>query len=377
MSGGNSRGFRLKLVRWIVLAAGFVVTSACEYAAPNLVSTAPATKTADMAGKSAQVRAKVLEASPSTAKTSFVTVDVFSDDQEAGAENVVVVPASETAVPDYPPLRAVADDGLQHALDAIVEPPALARAVRENRLAIALVDITDVQQPELAMVNGDVMMYAASLPKIAILFGVFDQAATEELPLDAPTLESATRMIRNSSNRAATELFYRVGPKNLATLLQSPRYKLYDRNLGGGLWVGKPYAKKQTWQRDPLHNLSHGATAFQVARFFYLLETGRLVSEQSSAAMKAILGEPAIRHKFVKGLSARPDARIYRKSGTWRTYHSDAGIIERDGKSYIAVVLANDVSASAWLSDLIVKFDDVIHSERVQTVSLGSDQSNH
>jgi beta-lactamase class A len=53
----------------------------------------------------------------------------------------------------------------------------------------------------------------------------------------------------------------------------SPRYRLYDPRHYGGLWVGKDYAKSGLWRRDPLHNLSHGATAMQVARFYYLLKT--------------------------------------------------------------------------------------------------------
>ncbi len=255
------------------------------------------------------------------------------------------------------------DASLQAQLEKLVAAPALARAIREKRFSAALVDISNAEKPRLAMVNGDVMIYAASLPKIAILFGVFEKAARDSKPVDEKTLLTATRMIRNSSNPAATSLYYAVGPAQLAQYLQSDQYRLYDRQFGGGLWVGKPFAKRDTWRRDPIANLSHGATAFQVARFLYLVETGQLVSADASAEMKRIMGKPAIRHKFVKGLGdARPGTRIFRKSGTWRTYHADAGIIERDGRRYIAVMLANDPAGSKWLSRLIVNFDDLIHS---------------
>ena len=70
----------------------------------------------------------------------------------------------------------------------------------------------------------------------------------------------------------------------------------------GGLWVGKEYGKSPAYQRDPLHNISHGATALQTARFYYLLETGRLVGPKLSREMKRMLGKPGIEHKFVKGL---------------------------------------------------------------------------
>jgi beta-lactamase class A len=168
-------------------------------------------------------------------------------------------------------------------------------------------------------------------------------------------------MIRNSSNHAATEILNKVGKAYLADLLQSPRYRLYDPERNGGLWVGKEYSKSGTWKRDPLHNLSHGATALQVARFYYLLQTGRLVSPELSRQMKTILGNPAIEHKFVKGLkSVHPESRIYRKSGTWRQYHSDSAIIEHDGRRYIVVALAKSPRGGKWLADLIVAMDNLV-----------------
>ena len=169
-------------------------------------------------------------------------------------------------------------------------------------------------------------------------------------------------MIRNSSNRAATEMLQLVGEPYLADLLQSERYKLYNTNKNGGLWVGRGYSKAPVWKRDPLHQISHGATPFEVARFYYLLETGRLVSPDFSIQMKDILGDPAIHHKFVKGLEkARRPSLIYRKSGTWREYHADSAIVERGDHRYIAVALARSPKGETWLQKLIVALDDLIY----------------
>ena len=55
--------------------------------------------------------------------------------------------------------------------------------------------------PRLAMLNGDQMMYAASLPKIAILLGAMVEAERGRLPLDEERLSAMTNMIRLSSNR--------------------------------------------------------------------------------------------------------------------------------------------------------------------------------
>jgi beta-lactamase class A len=156
-------------------------------------------------------------------------------------------------------------------------------------------------------------------------------------------------------------MLHRVGINYLADLLQSPRYRLYDPEQNGGIWVGKEYGKAPALRRDPLHHLSHGATALQVARFYYLLETGQLVSPQLSRLMKTILAETEIEHKFVKGLkSVQPDSEIYRKSGTWGPYHSDSAIIEHDGRRYIAVALAKSRHGEQWLQKIIVALDEVV-----------------
>jgi len=253
------------------------------------------------------------------------------------------------------------DPVLQKGLERCLTILKLKQAAQRKDLSIVLVDITKPSRPRMAYVNPNEMMYAASLPKIAILLGAFERIASGEMTLDEETHAKLAMMIRNSSNRAATEILNQVGKAYLADLLQSPRYRLYDPERNGGLWVGKEYSKSGAWKRDPLHNLSHGATALQVARFYYMLQTGQLVSPEHSRQMKDILADPAIKHKFVKGLESKdPDHRIYRKSGTWRQYHSDSAIIEHGGRRYIAVALAKSPLGGKWLSDLIVVMDDLI-----------------
>jgi beta-lactamase class A len=253
------------------------------------------------------------------------------------------------------------DPRLQKGLENCIASLHLNEAVRTRNLSVALVDITDPDGPRLAFANPNHMMYAASLPKIAILLGAFERIGRGQMELDAPTLDTLRQMIRRSSNGAATEMLNRVGQDFILEVLQSPRYRLYDPQTNGGLWVGKEYSKSSALRRDPLHQLSHGATALQVARFYYLLETGQLVSPEHSRAMKAILGNPEINHKFVKGLKARhPDSTIYRKSGTWQDFHSDSALIEHEGHRYIAVALSQSPDGGRWLSELIVAMDNLI-----------------
>ena len=253
------------------------------------------------------------------------------------------------------------DPTLQKGLERCLITLKLNQATKRKNLSIVLVDITNSSWPRMAHINPNEMMYAASLPKIAILLGAFDRIASGEITLDDQTLEKLQKMIRNSSNEAATEMLNRVGKDYISDLLQSPRYRLYDPEKNGGLWVGKEYGKSPAYERDPLHNLSHGATAYQVARFYYLLETGQLVSPELSELMKSILGNPAIDHKFVKGLKkVHPESRIYRKSGTWKNYHSDSAIVEHDGRRYIAVALAKSRHGEKWLTELIVALDKLV-----------------
>jgi len=77
--------------------------------------------------------------------------------------------------------------------------------------------------------------------------------------------------------------------------------------------------------------------------------------------MKDIMGSPAIHHKFVAGLESRyPDAKLFRKSGTWRNFHADSAIVEHDGRRYIAVALSDDARGGEWLKSLIGGLDDAV-----------------
>jgi beta-lactamase class A len=269
--------------------------------------------------------------------------------------------ATAIAQPQSPSLGETCDPVLQKGLVRYLNSLKLDDAANQKNLSIVVVDITDPFSPRMAYINPNEMMYAASLPKIAILLGAFDRISKGEMVLDDRTLKKLKEMIRNSSNEAATEMLNRVGKDYLIELLQSSRYRLYDPDKNGGLWVGKEYGRSPAYDRDPLHNLSHGATAYQVARFYYLLETGQLISPELSQLMKSILGNPAIEHKFVKGLKkVHPESRIYRKSGTWKQYHSDSAIVEHDGRRYIAVALAKSPHGDRWLTDLIVALDKLV-----------------
>jgi len=257
-------------------------------------------------------------------------------------------------------MRSYADPALQAALVRTAAQLGLAPAVARQHLAVALVDLTTAEAPRLAMLNGDHIMYAASLPKIAILLGAMVEAELGRLPLNEKTVGAMTNMIRFSSYEDATRVLHWVGGERLIDILQSPRFRFYDASGSGGLWVGKAYGKAPAYHRDPVAKLSHGATAYQVARFYTLLATDKLLSHPMNALMKETLSNPGIRHKFVKGLEGKSGARIYRKSGTWKSFHADGALIESGGRRMVLVALAEDPRGGQWLADLAAPLHDLV-----------------
>ena len=249
-------------------------------------------------------------------------------------------------------LNESGDSQLQQGLESIVESHKLTGAVKAKQLAVIIVIVTDTENPRLAEVNGRNMIYAASLPKIAILLGAAVAIDEGRLELTDDLQEDLNKMIRHSCNACATRVLALVGREELLEMLQSPEYRFYDATKQGGLWVGKDYGPSSAYQRDPISGLSHGATAFQAARFYYELQAGTLVSPEQSKMMLDILGNPGIAHKFVKGLESYPDLEIFRKSGTWKTYHADSALIRTNGLAYIIVALANHENGAAWLEQL-------------------------
>lgn len=260
------------------------------------------------------------------------------------------------------PFPVSVDAKLQEGLEALIAARGLNNEISRNRLSVTIVDITDIENPRLAHINGKNTFYAASLPKLAIMLAVFEEVHQGKLDLSDELKDSLKKMIQVSSNHEATRLYELVGPARIAEILQSDRYQLYDADTGGGLWVGKPYGKKPAWKRDPLKNASHAASGIQVARFYFMMERNELTSPDYCPLMKDILADSLINHKFVKGLNSKnPDARIYRKSGTWRNYHSDSALIERpDGRKYIAVGLTQNDNGGTLLENIIVDLDTLM-----------------
>ena len=264
--------------------------------------------------------------------------------------------------PPVKPLRSLADKALQEALQQqFYKNSKWKDLANQKKMAVGLVDMRDPSRIKFAHINGNKMMYAASLPKIAILLAAMDAMEKGELKESQEIQKDLRLMISKSDNYASTRMIDRLGYKKIESVLTDPRYNLYDKRFGGGLWVGKRYAKQGARNPDPIMGLSHAATAAQVCRFYYLMAMKQLVTPQRSEQMMKIMEGPELHHKFVNTLDRiAPEARLYRKSGSWRTYHSDSVMVLGPERRYILVALIEDPEGETICRQLVLTVEEVL-----------------
>ncbi len=251
---------------------------------------------------------------------------------------------------------------LQRAVNA---NPRWKTLIRKKKMAVGIVDIGDPDAVRFARINGGVMMYAASLPKIAILLASTQALEDGRLKESPRVLADMRKMISHSDNPAATRMIDHLGFDYIEKVLTAPNYRFYNTDRGGGLWVGKRYAAAGERYPEQLKGLSHAATVTQVCRFYYLLSMGKLVNQQRSRQMLEILSDPALHHKFVGVLDQRaPDATLFRKSGTWKDWHADSVLVWGPSwRRYIATALVEDPEGEKIMRDLIAVIDKLLERE--------------
>lgn len=262
------------------------------------------------------------------------------------------------------PLSSLANASLQRDLEKeIMNNPQWKTLIQENRMAVGIVDLSDLENIRYASINDSYMMYAASLPKIAVLLAAMDAIEKGELIETEEVKKEMRLMISKSDNEATTAMIDRLGYEKIESVMRDPKYKFYDESQGGGLWVGKRYASGGATNREPLKNLSHAATIAQVCKFYYLLVNGALVNRVRSAQMLDIMGTPQLHHKFVNVIEQiAPQAQIFRKSGSWENFHSDSILVwEKDSnRKYILVALVDDANGEAIIRSLVKPIEKVL-----------------
>ncbi len=299
----------------------------------------------------------------------FEIVKTYTFASERAAQRVINS-YKVSGIPDIPfrvesdtiiPLRNLINDDLQQQLVKKINANSKwKRLVDNRRMAVGVVDLREQDNIKYARVNGNVMMYAASLPKIAILLAAMDAIEKGELVETSEIKSELRQMISKSSNMASTKLIDMLGYDKISSVLTDPKYEFYDEDYGGGLWVGKRYAKYGERRPDPLRGITHGATVTQVCRFYYLMVFGKLINYERSKQMLEYMADPELHHKFVSVLEqTAPAARLYRKSGTWKNFHSDSILVWGPERRYILVALIEDTDGEKILRDLVISTEEI------------------
>jgi beta-lactamase class A len=245
--------------------------------------------------------------------------------------------------------------------------------VAEDRMAVGLVDLADLVKPRFARINGNSMMPAASIPKLAVLLAAFQGFENRTLPQTPHMMLELNDMIRESSNSAAARLIERLGLHTIESLLFNPRYRFYDPRQGGGIWLGSTFSSSGERYPDPIKDLYLAATATQLCRFYYQLAYGRLINVKRSTQMLQVMSNPGLHDKFVSVLEqSLPPDRMFRKNGTLRTTHCDSVLVWGEGwRRYILVGLVEDSQGEQILRELVPVAEQVLRQNRGRNRSTG------
>ena len=277
---------------------------------------------------------------------------------------------------DYPgeaiPLHEYECLELKNALEEeLFENTYWKKLLKTKKMAVGIVDLSDLNNIKYAGLNDTHMMYAASLPKIAVLYAVMYGIKKGEIIETEAIRRDLRLMISKSNNAAATRMIDLVGFKKIEAVLRLSDSKFYDESRGGGLWVGKRYARSGKRVGDPLKGLSHGATVSVVCNYYYYLALGKLIDKQRSTEMLEFLKDPALHHKFVNTLKRiAPDATIYRKSGSWKQFHSDSALVWGTKRKYIIVALIENSNGESIIRNLVIPMENVL--EKVSKMNCGN-----
>jgi beta-lactamase class A len=271
--------------------------------------------------------------------------------------SMMKLPAAEIGLQlDY---QTPVDPGLQRQLEQI---DAKLRANFSIAATQTSVGVLDLMHGRLAMIHPDQMEYAASVAKLGILLAYFELNSGAAKHLDAATRHDLGLMAKISSNEMASKFSHELGLKRIQGVLDHSGF--YDKEHGGGIWVGKHYGKDTERIGDPIGNNSHAVTVRQLLRFYLLLDQKKLVSPAASQMMLEILASPDLPHdniKFVKGLDGRK-VEILRKWGSWEDWLHDSAIIIGPERRYILVGLTHHPKGDYYLVHLAIEIDDLMIS---------------
>lgn len=257
------------------------------------------------------------------------------------------------------PHDAPCDAELQSALESL-------DARIGDALGIPITDrafgVLDLRGERLAMIRGDVQFYGASVPKIAIVLAYLELCVDDVDRLPPQVAHELGRVLKCSDNDLAAKYSRIVGLERIQALLQTARYRFYDRNHGGGIWCGKHYGIDTPRVGDPLDDHSHAVTVRQCLRYYLMLEQGRLGGPRVSARLRELFASQWLEahdDNFVAGLRGR-DVTILRKNGLWEDWHLDTARVEHGGRVVLVAGATHHARGREYLSRMAAGVDELL-----------------
>lgn len=223
--------------------------------------------------------------------------------------------------------------------------------------------VLDLRRLRFAAVRPDAIFYGASVPKIAIVLAYFEQNPQLAAALPPETERELKLVLKRSDNALAARYSQLAGLEEIQKLLQSPRYRFYDQQRGGGIWCGKHYGLDQPRMGDPVADHSHAVTVRQCLRWYLMLEQGRLVSAAVSGRIKQLMAAPELEFhddNFVAGLKGR-GALVLRKNGLWEDWHLDTARVQHGEELFLIAGATEHPRGQEYLKRMAGAVDELLY----------------
>ena len=278
-------------------------------------------------------------------------------------------PAQEAGGAKSPGAGFAASPELQRAVDEATRA-ALERfggkGLREQNLAVTLVDLTDPGRPSAASFRGAEPIYPASVVKLFYLAAAHRWMEDGRLKETEELRRAMRDMIVDSSNDATHYIVDSLsGVSNGAELTPREMEKWsfsrnavnrYFASLGyatgpGGInvnqkpWCEGPYGRERVFLGKNLENRNK-LTTDATARLLYEIVAGRAVTRERSAAMLELMkrdfagksDDPDDQAHGFTGIALTPGTRYWSKAGWTSTTRHDAAYLELPGGRRLVLV---------------------------------------
>ena len=241
------------------------------------------------------------------------------------------------------------------------------RDLREENLAITLIDLRDPQRPVQASFRGDERIYPASVVKLFYLVAAHRWLEDGKLK-DSEELRRAMRdMIVESSNDATHYILDLLtnttsGPELPPAEMQEWAMKrnavnryfvslgYQNINVNQKPWCEGPYGRDRLFLGEKYENRNK-LTTNATARLMTEIVIGKTVTPARSAAMMGLLkrdftgksNDPDDQEHGFTGMALSPGMRLWSKAGWTSATRHDAAYIELpDGARFVLVTFTTD-----------------------------------